>query len=262
MSTVKAKAFAWTVAVHLLLLLLFFWLQYAIPVVTNTTEMGMEVNLGNSETGSGTDQPMSPGDPANFSSQVVYESQNDKTPIPDNIHESTDPDAPSLAKPNDAKPSPTNQPTETREEKPIPPAPKYVYGGTGGGTSGNKATEIKKGSGEGITGGPGDQGVPGGTAGATNYTGPIGSGGIGHTLTGRKISPDRFEAEFKEGGTVVVRVTVDKEGNIVDKYVKSSSAPQLTRLALDKLARAKFSKTTGSEPQQFGDVTFVFKTRQ
>jgi TonB family protein len=89
-----------------------------------------------------------------------------------------------------------------------------------------------------------------------------GSGGIGHTLTGRKISPDRFEAEFKEGGTVVIHVTVNRDGNIVNKYVKSSPNAQLTRLAMEKLAGAKFSQASGSEPQQFGDVTIVFKARQ
>lgn len=120
-----------------------------------------------------------------------------------------------------------------------------------------------KGSSEGNTTGPGDRGVPGGTPGAENYTGTPGNGtgGINHTLSGRRISPDKFEAEFHEGGKVVIHVTVDRNGNIVDKRVKTSSSATLTRIAMDKLANAHFSKSDGPEPQQFGDVTFIFKTR-
>ena len=87
-----------------------------------------------------------------------------------------------------------------------------------------------------------------------------GSGGIGHTLTGRQISPAQFEAEFKESGKVVIHVTVDKSGAIVNKRVVSSSSPQLTKIALEKLANARFSKSESTEPQQFGDVTIIFKT--
>ena len=111
---------------------------------------------------------------------------------------------------------------------------------------------------------PRDQGVQGGTPGAANYSGipGNGTGGIGHTLSGRAISPDKFEAEFRESGKVVIHVTVDKNGNIIDKRVKTSSSPQLTKIALDKLSNARFSKSEGPEPQQFGDVTIIFKTRQ
>ena len=51
-------------------------------------------------------------------------------------------------------------------------------------------------------------------------------------------------------------------GEIVSKFVKSSSSPQLTKLALEKLNNAHFSKSTGPEPQQFGDVTIFFTTRK
>ena len=105
--------------------------------------------------------------------------------------------------------------------------------------------------------------MPGGTPGAANYSGipGNGNGGIRHTLSGRQISPDKFEAEFHESGKVVIHVTVDRDGNIVDKRVKSSSNPELTRLALDKLRGAKFSRSEGAEPQQFGDITINFTTR-
>jgi hypothetical protein len=62
---INNKALAWTIIVHALLLLLFIFLSYSVPH-TNITDAGggMEVNLGTSEDGSGTDQPMSKNDPS------------------------------------------------------------------------------------------------------------------------------------------------------------------------------------------------------
>ncbi len=118
------------------------------------------------------------------------------------------------------------------------------------------------GTSEGNTTGPGDRGVPGGTPGSTNYTGSPGNGkgGISTSLSGRQISPDRFEASFHEGGTVKIRVTVDRNGNIVAKSVVSSPSAELSKLAMQKLAQAKFSPSSDAQPQQFGTVTIVFKT--
>ncbi len=258
---VNVKALSWTVGVHLLLLLLFFLFQYSIPVVTAPDPgTGLEVNLGTSDDGSGTNQPQHKGDPSNYTASVVFNTPPEKSELPKNMLQSTDPNAPDVNNPDKAK---NITPSETPgKDKPhaVKEVPKYVYqGGTGKG--GNGAQQNVAGTSEGNTNGPGDRGVPGGTPGAPNYTGAPGTGGIGHTLTGREISPKRLEAEFREGGTVVVHVTVDRDGNIVDKYVKSSSNKELTKIALEKLSKARFSKSAGSDPQQFGDVTIVFKTR-
>jgi len=253
------KALMWSIGVHLLLLLLFFLLHYNVPQPQPIAEGGLEVNLGNSETGSGTDQPMSRKDPAEYQASVVYKARSAaaKTVVTDKVYKADNADATALAEKN---------------KKPVigdsglaaikPAQPKYMYPGAKG-AGGNSAADDKKGTSEGIAGGVGDQGVPGGTPGAANYTGTPGSGGgITHTLTGRKITPNKFVAEFSEGGKVVIRVTVDRDGRIVGKTVKSATSAQLAKIALEKLADAKFSKSTGTEPQQFGDVTFEFKTKQ
>ena len=86
-------------------------------------------------------------------------------------------------------------------------------------------------------------------------------GGISHNLNGRDISPKQFVAEFNEGGKVVVRVKVNRDGNILSKSIIKSSNPSLNRVALQKLNDAKFSKNPDAPPEQIGDVTFVFKTR-
>jgi TonB family protein len=140
--------------------------------------------------------------------------------------------------------------------------PRYVYSG-GNGPGGNNAIANHPGTSEGNTTGTGDRGVPGGTPGAANYTGSPGNGtgGISHTLSGRDISPKQFVAEFNEGGKVVVRVKVDRNGNIISKNIKSSPNRALSNIALQKLSQAKFSANPDAAPEQIGDVTFVFKTR-
>ena len=260
-TTLNRKALVGTIGVHALLLLLFFLMRYNTATLPETIdEGGLEVNLGNSDNGSGQDQPEQQGNPANLNTTVIYKDQStDQQNLPKDMLASNEADAPVVdnSKPTKAT---TDAPKPKNELKKPLPNPKAVYQG-GDGKGGNTATQNVAGTNEGDGTGPGDKGVPGGTVGATNYTGTPGNGGIGHTLTGRKISPDRFEAEFSESGKVVIRVTVDRDGNIVSRIVKSSSNPQLTKLAMDKLSHAKFSKSSGSEPQQFGDVTIVFKTR-
>lgn len=256
---VNNKALAWTVGVHALLLLLFFWLRYTIPTeVVADAAPGLEVNLGSSETGSGDDQPMNRKKPGPYEASVVYKTVAANANQPLKPVTSNMADAPVIDNLKNKKGA------EQANDKNNQHAPaKYSYGPEDG-QGGNSADRDKPGKGEGIAGGPGDQGAPGGTPGSSNYNGVPGAGGgaIGHTLTGRKIQPDRFEAEFHESGKVVIHVTVDKDGNIIDKRVKSSSGPELTRLAMEKLSNAKFSKSNGAEPQQFGDVTIIFKTRQ
>lgn len=81
----------------------------------------------------------------------------------------------------------------------------------------------------------------------------------GHTLSGRNISPSSFNAEFSEGGKVVIHVKVDREGNIISKTVKSSPGSELTKIALQYLSQAKFSAAPDAPPEQSGEITLIFK---
>ncbi|MFI5196308.1 MAG: energy transducer TonB [Chitinophagales bacterium] len=255
---VNNKALACTIGVHALLLLLFIFLHYTIapPPPTVDETGGIEVNLGTSDNGSGHNQPMSTKAPAPYQATVVFKSVAAHSSIPKNIMQSTDADAPAVTTNNKKSGQAATNETGHTQEK-----PKYTYAGDNG-PGGNSATQNMPGTNEGNGTGPGDKGVPSGTPGAANYSGTPGNGtgGIGHTLSGRTISPDRFEAEFTEGGKVVIHVTVDKNGEIVSKIVKTSSSPQLTKLALEKLKNAHFSKS--DVPEQFGDITIFFTTRK
>lgn len=271
---INIKAAATTVVVHVLLLLLLLFISYASPAPAPVEELGMEVNLGTSGDGSGADQPMSVGTPAVSDVATTYKSAAAQSEDTRDLMQSNDPDAPAIAPPvtntnarfnnrpdNNQRIRRDNQQTNASLNQQAQ-RPRYVYGG-GTGQGGNNAAIDQPGTSEGNTTGTGDRGVPGGTPGSTNYTGSPGNGtgGISHTLSGRDISPRQFVAEFTEGGKVVVRVKVDREGNIISRTIKSSSNRRLNDIALQKLDEAKFSKNPNAAPEQIGDITFVFKTR-
>ncbi|RYE25528.1 MAG: energy transducer TonB [Sphingobacteriales bacterium] len=272
--TVRVKALSWTVGVHALLLLLFLLISYSSPSKDEPVqEMGMEVNLGTDENGSGTDQPMIAEDPAPDRSATASRSaaaeKNDATEVLRTNRE----DAPVIREASTSRGRNTTR-TETNNRNTVsqthtannttaPQRARYVYAG-GNGRGGNSAASNAPGTSEGNTTGNGDRGVPGGTPGASNYTGSPGngSGGISHTLSGRSIvafpPPD---ADFKEGGRVIVRVTVNKSGGIVSKQIVSASNGELRNIALKKVDKIKFNKSEDAPEEQFGNITFVFKTR-
>ncbi len=269
---INFKAASWTIGIHILLFLLFFMVRYNMPAVAAVEELGMEVNLGTSEDGSGTDQPMSVESPADAAVRTTAQANASNADAGKSIMESEDPDAPAissvkenLSKTNTTPKTTTRNPSATNNNpQPTPNTqkPRYVYQGSQG-NGGNNAASNAPGTSEGNTTGNGDRGVPGGTPGASNYKGSPGNGtgGVSHSLSGRDISPRQFEAEFNEGGKVVISVTVDREGKIVSKRVKSTPNANLSRIALQKLSQAKFSASKDAAPQQFGEITIVFKTR-
>lgn len=267
------KAIAWTVGVHALLLLMFFLVSYTLPADEPIQpELGMEVNLGTDFDGSGDDQPMDINDPANDAKSAAYKTAAQQSSTAGDMMTTDETDAPVVNNPNTVKNNNRNNTRVTTPVKTMQNAtdnntnrtqrPRYVYSGATG-TGGNRASENHAGTSEGNTTGSGDRGVPGGTPGAENYTGNpgTGGGGIGHNLGGRNITPRTFSAEFREGGTVVIRVTVNRDGQIVNKVVKSSPSSELTRIAMQKLSQARFDKKPDAAPEQIGEVRFNFKAR-
>jgi outer membrane biosynthesis protein TonB len=267
----QAKALAWTLGIHALLLLLFFLVRYSVPQSQpQQEELGMEVNLGTDADGSGDDQPESPGDPA---PSVVAAAGGGSVQSSDDadLERTDDADAAEIPTPTrkpavQARPtrqetkSAPNNTTAATANNTTPRRARYVYQGSTG-PGGNGAQSERNGTSEGNTTGPGDRGVPGGTPGATNYEGSPGNGtgGIGHTLTGRRIIAPRLEGSFRNGGTVRVRVTVNRDGAIVNSTVVSGTG-ELLALAREKLRLIRFSAAPDGPVEQIGTLTFVFKT--
>ncbi len=273
------KALFWTAGVHLLLLCLFLLFKYTLPAQYPVEEMGMEVNLGTTDDGRGTDQPEIAEDPAALqeAASVAVASPEERKSETAPFTTSDDPDAPAVeTKPKNnsrqrhevAKAETvrnrkikTPEVTSTRTVQQPKQTARYVYPGSAG-KGGNAALDNKPGGNEGIGSGDGDMGVPGGTPGASSYTGTPGGGGtsIGHSLSGRSIvsRPDP-RAEFKEGGKVVIRVTVNREGRITDSRVVSAANATIRALALKKLQSVRFNQSSTAPAEQFGNITFDFK---
>ncbi len=272
----NTKALIWTVGVHALLLLMFLFMKYTMPAQVPVEDTGLEVNLGTSENGYGTDQPEDPEDPAASSAAVAVNAASSNNSNDREVHTSDEEDAPEVMvhKPNPdkkTKPQPaaqqpnkrpnTNNANTTARTATPAQSPKYTYPGATG-KGGNSAQNSRPGGNEGIGTGNGDMGVPGGTPGASNYSGVPGGGGtsIGHSISGRSIvsRPDP-KAEFREGGKVVIRVTVNRDGVITDSRIVSAANATIRALATKKLQSVRFNKSTTAPAEQFGNITFDFK---
>jgi len=280
---INYKALSWTVGVHVLLLLLFMLWKYSTPAIAAPLpELGMEVNLGTSADGLGDDQPMDMDDPAPAVAANSHHSAASDAPEERDVERTDEADAPEVAPPvrpvtptrvrpqqqpapqqPTRRPANTSQQANTRTTTPQQQQPRFVYEGSTG-RGGNGAASNAGGGNEGNTFGNGDRGVPNGTPGASNYTGSpgTGTGGISFSLGGRNIVayPPK-EAEFREGGKVVVRITVNRDGVIVNKQIVSSTNAELRPIALNKLKQVKFNRSEQAPAEQFGNITFIFKTR-
>ncbi len=241
------KALFVTLGVHALLLLVFFLFAFAVPTITPPpVEEGIEVNLGNSDIGFGDIQPLVPGDPAT-------EAQPEPTPpapaqtapaeqeTEKEVSERDDADAPEINKPA-PKPVKTNKPavttptttttkpsTTTTPPAPKPKSPKAVYGG-GSGTGGNNADDYNNSRNQGIAGGTGDQGKPGGNPNSDNYNGSGGSGsGVPRVTSGNRriVKYYSFTGELDKATIyAIIRVSPAGKGTFTGFGKNSTSRSQ------------------------------------
>jgi outer membrane biosynthesis protein TonB len=270
--------------------LLLFFIVWRWPLQTFATpviEEGIEVNLGNSEQGLGEDQPFLPGKPAPSDAQAYtpppkadpVKEEDVKDIATDDKHE----DAPEIKKPPVVKPKPEatkvpekevvkNVPVKRSEpvSTPTPPAPKpkaqMKKGVNGTGTGGNEADNFKKGGNQGIAGGNGDQGKPGGDPDSKNYTGGgKGNSGVAVTrgLQGRNIvRTPVFEDEFNENAKVAMDIRVDASGSVISAEYQprgsTTSDPGMKAIAKRKAMQVKFN--SGSA-ESAGTIVFNFKLK-
>ncbi len=283
------KASLYTFAVCVLLFLLFFFLQWTLPQIPPPDfGEGIEVNLGNSETGLGDVAPQVPGEPST-------EQETKSSPPPVSARQAVQPkvntledpegDAPAVDK-STAKPvdKPVIKPVAVLKKKmpeattpPVstPPKPKAVFkGGTAVTPGGNKADSYNGVRNQGIAGGKGDQGNPNGNPNSDSYKGNAasGSGGSGGTggvsirsgLDGRRIARlPSFEDDFNENAKVAVDITVDRAGNVTQAIVNpkgtTTTNQSIRAIALRKARSLKLN--SGNTDEQTGTLVFNFKLR-
>jgi TonB family protein len=124
-------------------------------------------------------------------------------------------------------------------------------------------------SGEGVTGQQGNHGDPSGSTDSQNREGGTAGGGegISFSLGGRtQLSLPAPEYPKQKSGTVVVEVTVDRNGNVtqVRGGVRGSTTydTDLIRAAETAARRAKFNVSPSAPSYQTGTITYVFKLQQ
>ncbi len=242
----KIKALSITGGIAGALLLIFIFVRWNLPTATveePTLEQYFEVNLGTGDEGLGDDQPLLPGDPAP-SQQTAYvppaPSTSNEESVRDISNENDNPDAPPVIKPtvsrpdatkinNESKTVKTNTPNPQPVINPAPAKPRAVLGRTigGNGNGGNGADRYDPGGNQGIAGGNGDQGRPGGDPNGRNYTGAPRNIGV------RVISipAQSFEDDFKEGGKIALDIVVDANGKLVSASysVSGSTLPKSSK---------------------------------
>lgn len=277
------RAGAITATICLLLFLLFFYLQWTLPQIPIlVTGEGIEVNLGNSETGIGDVAPTIPGSP---SVNEDATKTNPATSKPDQSNAKINADENGDEAVNNterAKPKietksapivkPSNKPnTNSIASKPVEAKPKALFkGGTSTTSSGNESDSYNGVKNQGIAGSKGDQGNPNGNPNSDSYKGNASSGTAGNGvsirsgLDGRRITKlPSFEDDFNENAKVAIDITVDQSGNVIAASVNpkgtTTTNPTIRSIALKKAKTLKLNP--GNESEQVGTLVFSFKLR-
>ncbi|HEY4967451.1 MAG TPA: hypothetical protein VII28_13695 [Puia sp.] len=277
------KAGLYTLLICGCILALLLLVSWNLPATAIPVEEGLEVNLGNSDQGLGNDQPFLPNDPSK-QDQEKYTVPKTSTPTKEALKDvetdDKDPDpAPAVKTPPVTKPSATKIPEKDLTVKtphktiqpavnptPVPPKPKAVFNGVKGtGTGGNDADHFKPGGNQGIAGGKGDQGAPGGDPNSTNYSGGGHGNGIAiaRGLQGRRIvSTPSFTDEFNENAKVAVDIHIDATGKVISaEYQAHGSTTSDAGLKAIAIKKAYLVKFNGGIDESVGTIEFNFRLR-
>jgi hypothetical protein len=231
----------------------------------------------------GSDQPFLPNDPSKQDQEKYTPPKtvtSTKEAMKDVETDDKNPDpAPAVKQPPVTKPEATKIPEKDATLKtphktvqpavnptPAPPKPKAVFNGVkGDGTGGNDADHFKPGGNQGIAGGKGDQGAPGGDPNSTNYSGGGHGNGIAiaRGLQGRRISSTpSFTDEFNENAKVAVDIHVDAAGNVISAeyqpHGSTTSDATLKAIALKKAHQVKFNN---GNDESVGTIVFNFRLK-
>lgn len=182
----------------------------------------------------------------------------------------------------DTKPATTTTtPTKPQPDKSVTNAIGNLLGGDGNsnkaGNQGKPSGNLNSqgydgdgsgGSGTGSGGGNGSgQGLGTGSGYGSGSGGGIGSGNGNYKLAGRKsVSMPAPQYQCNEEGTVVVEISVDKNGKVIEAKPgvrgTTNTAKCLVDIAKQAAMQAKFDASTTAPDRQVGTITYNFKLKE
>ncbi|MDL2315137.1 hypothetical protein LJC16_02645 [Bacteroidales bacterium OttesenSCG-928-C19] len=251
----KLFASGGTLLFSVLLLILCFQLGLYFQVPP-PEEQGVEVALGNSEHGFGYQASQQQQNPeqAQESTPAVQQSQNPNTISTQSTEESISLNNKPKEKPKEERQQQKPQEKPKEPEKPtinqnalFPP----------------RNTGTQEGSGQGDTEGSGYRGNPGGDPNSTRYDGMPGQGGVSFNLKGRSSSSlAKPTYTSKDQGTVVVKIWVDRQGNVIKAQAGERGTTvtdhRLYEMAEQAAMKSSFSPDPNASDMQVGTITYKF----
>jgi periplasmic protein TonB len=244
-----------TILFHLLLLLLFiqFGMTYQDPPEENAG--GMVINFGTTDEGMGDIQPSSTENTTTSENATQSETTTPSS-AQENALTTTEESVEMNASQNTT--TTTNQNTTTQQtEQTVDENLSNALNALN--NPNNNST------GDGNTGTPGDQGDENGDPNSSNYTGGGTVNGVGVHFEGgtleKKIIPPKNPTQ--EGGTVVVKIWVDKNGTVTRAEVIIHKKTTTTNAILEDISekaakKATFKMEKNAPPIQIGTMTFVY----
>lgn len=262
----KRKSMTLTVVIFLLLMLslIFFGLRYMDP----PEQKGIAVNFGTSNVGSGNIQPERPVESApketSTSTPETESSQLEEEVVTQDIEE-----APVIE--NEIKEEPKTEsepiketPTPEPEPEPEPEPDKSTSDAISNLLNAPKSDGTDQGS-EGDDDVAGDKGDPSGDPNASSYYGQgKGLDGDGnYNLGGRRaLNKERFKQECNESGRVVVRIVVNRNGEVVSATPgyrgTTNNAPCLLEPAQRAALATRFNPDRNAPAEQTGTIIYNF----
>ena len=254
----EKKSFAITSIIFVILFVLFFYL--GLTSLDPPPENGIAINFGTTDFGSGNIQPTEAIQSAPKATAAKEAAASNDDVLSQDIEEA-------VVIKEAKKIQPTKQ-TAKEEVKPKPkeiPKPSKSTSDALSSLINGPKSDGKAQGGEGNDNIAGDKGSPNGNPYANSYYGSgSGSGnGSGWGLNGRSISSRGKEVQkCNEFGTVVVQITVNRNGNVIAaKYTKGTTNTNhcLVEPALATARKYKWQPDSKAPETQVGFITVNFK---
>lgn len=278
-----------TIAIIVALFLFLYLVKYKFPDPPPILEeMGMEVNLGNSDNGIGDEQPLSAEAESATAGGDLAQAGGGGDTDPQNLETNdNDPDS-APVKTNDKNKTKSNiksKPTDKASKNPQPSAEELEQQKQAKIAAANKAkadavknklrnalNKSNSSTSEGTGTGTGDMGAPDGDPNASNHIGDHsygpGTQGTGWSIKGLKGRTPRSKSIPKENsqetGKVAIQITVDKNGKVIKAvYVEKGSTTSNTTLkaAAIKAAQSWVFNEKSADENETGTIIFNFRNR-